>query len=295
MNVFILLSGLLLMAVLLSDSLSGEWDLSNIVFTFFMIQSAPMILMEVWSFKHYKLMRRVDSRTTRKAELHSRRLFEFISPTIIGIAVFVYFAFIALILYIRQFEFPWFGGYWNIVGVTASNLIFAGIIFWNLYGKKIDPYQAYEDRKKQIELIVNQMVFMSIATTTFIAIEVVLASLDLRTLQPTVKSLYFQLLAVIGSRTLRIDNLNFDVYKEDPNEKKNTMMSEKKTVHEKSAYRYTAIYVSIGLSFGVALGLKEGATFAGLALIGGIGAGIGMILGLVIGSLLERHQNVIDS
>jgi hypothetical protein len=61
--------------------------------------------------------------------------------------------------------------------------------------KKGDPYQAYEDRKKQIELIVNQMVFMSIAATTFIAIEVVLASLDLRTLQPTVKSLYFQLLA----------------------------------------------------------------------------------------------------
>ncbi len=96
--------------------------------TYFMVQFFPMILIEIWSFKYYKLMRKADSRTTRKAELNPRRLFDFISPTMIGMAMLVYFAFIVLILYIRQFEFPWFGGYWNIVGVTVGNLFFAGII-----------------------------------------------------------------------------------------------------------------------------------------------------------------------
>ena len=220
LNVAVLLIGLSLLAVLLGDSRSGQWDIGNFVFPYFMVQFFPMILLEMRAFKYYRLMRKADSRTTRKAELQPRRLFDFISPTMIGLALFVYFAFIALILYIRQFDFPWFGGYWNIVGVTAVNVFFAAIVAWNMYGKKRDPYQAYEDRKRQIELVVQQMVFMSIAATTFMAIEVGLASLDLHDLQPTVMSLYFQLIAVICLRTLRIDNINFAVYKGGPSEER---------------------------------------------------------------------------
>ena len=48
------------------------------------------------------------------------------------------------------------------------------------------------------------------------AIAVILASLDLRHLQPMVQSLYFQLIAVISFRTLRIDDTDFDVYKGQP-------------------------------------------------------------------------------
>jgi hypothetical protein len=213
-NLFILLAGLLLMPVLFGYSGSGEWD-ETIVTTYFMVQVFPMILIEIGAFKYYKLMRKRDSRPTRKADLQPRRLFDFISPTIIGLAIFVYLAFIGFILYIRQFEFPWFGGYWNIVIVTAGNLFFAGIIFWHLYGKKMDPYQAYEDRIRQMALIVEKVVFISIAMTLYVVIIVLLASLDLRNLQPTVLSLYFQLVAVIGFRTLRIDTINFEVYKED--------------------------------------------------------------------------------
>jgi hypothetical protein len=213
-NLFILLAGLLLMPVLFGYSRSGEWD-ETIVTTYFMVQFSPMILMEIGALKYYKLMRKTDSRTTRKADLHPRRLFDFISPTLIGLAIFVYFAFIGFILYVRQFEFPWFGGYWNIVIVTAGNIFFAGIIFWHLYGKKMDPYQAYEDRIRQIALTVKKVVFISIAVTLYLVIIVLLASLDLRSLQPTVLSLYLQLVAVIGFRTLQIDTINFEVYKED--------------------------------------------------------------------------------
>lgn len=213
-NLFILLAGLLLMLGLLGYSRSGEWG-ETIVTTYFMAQVFPMILIEIGAFKYYKLMRKTDSRTTRKADLHPRRLFDFISPPMIGLAIFIYFAFIGFILYLRQFEFPWFGGYWNIVIVTAGNIFFAGIIIWHLYGKKIDPYQAYEDRIRQMALIVEKVVFISIAMTLYVVIIVLLASLDLRNLQPTVLSLYFQLVAVIGFRTIRIDTINFEVYKED--------------------------------------------------------------------------------
>lgn len=212
-NLLILLAGLLLMPVLLVYLRNGEWD-ETIVNTYFMVQVFPMILIGIGFFKYYKLMRETDSRTTRKADLRPRRLFDFISPTIIGIAIFVYFAFIGFILYVRQFEFPWFGGYWNIVIVTAGNFFLAGIIFWHLYGKKRDPYQSYEDRIRQMAVIVKQVVFISIAMTMYVVIIVLLASLDLRNLQPTVLSLYLQLVAVIGFQTLRIDTINFEVYKE---------------------------------------------------------------------------------
>ena len=168
MNHIILLAGMILIAMLLAISRSGEWD-HVIAQWYFLVQFFPVMLLDLSSLKEFKLMRNANSRTTRKAELHPRRLFDFISPAIIGLAIFVYIAFILLVLYIRQFEFQWFGGYWNIVIVAAFNLFFAGIIFWYMYGKKLNPHQAYEDRIRHIEIIVKLLVFLSIAATMFIA------------------------------------------------------------------------------------------------------------------------------
>ena len=289
-NVFILLVGLLLMAVLIGDLPSGEWDVGSMVFPYFMLQFFPLMLIEVKSFKYYRLMRKTDSRATRRADLHPRRLFDFISPKVVGIAALVYFAFIGLILYVRQFDFPWFGGYWNIVGVTASNLFFAGIIAWNLYGRKQDPYQAYEDQKRQIELVAKQMVFMSIAATAFIAIEVILASLDLRDFQPTAQSLYFQLIAVICLRTLRIDNINFEVYKVDPtqqkSERKNDVISKEESSHR---YASVGVYMYRGLAIGLLFGnliLFKGGSVTGFLM----GAMIGTVGGTVLGILLNLRK-----
>ncbi len=120
------------------------------------------------------------------------------------------------VLYIRQFEFPWFGGYWNIVATTAINLLFAGIVIWKMYGKKLDPHQAYEDRIRHIEVTVKTMLLISIVATLFIAISIVLASLDLRNFEPIAISLYLQLITVLGLRNYRIDNIDFEVYKEAP-------------------------------------------------------------------------------
>ena len=216
MNLCVLVAGLLTLAVLLGYSRrSGKWD-HVIAMWFFLVQFIPVMLLDLSSLKESRLMRNADPRTTRKAELHPRHLFDFVSPAMIGVATITYIAFVLLVLYIRQFDFPWFGGYWNIVGVTIVNLCFAGIIFRYMYGKKLNPHQAYEDRMSQIETIVTILVFVSIAATLFIALNVVLAALELRDLQPIVQSLYFQLLAVICFRAYRIDYKNYDVYKEDP-------------------------------------------------------------------------------
>ena len=79
-------------------------------------------------FTYFNLKRNTDSHTVRTAELRPRRLFDFVSPAVIGLATLVYVSFVAFIIYVRQFDFPWFGGYVNIAIVTAMNLFFAGSI-----------------------------------------------------------------------------------------------------------------------------------------------------------------------
>lgn len=222
MNLLVLLAGLILVLIGFLSGYSPNDNEDGIFLTiYFVAQFFPMILAEISGFKYFKLMRKANSRTTRKAELHPRRLFDFISPALLGIAIFMYFAVIVLVLYINQFQFYWGSkAFMNIIILTAGNLLFAGIITWNLYGKKLDPYQAYKDRMRQIGLTVKSLVLISIAATMCLAIVVVFDKFNLDNLMPTVMSLYFQLLAVISYQStvpvLQIDNTNFEVYKEEP-------------------------------------------------------------------------------
>ena len=110
--------GFLLFVTFLSTTRSGKWD-SAILNMYFLFQFLPMIIIAIGSMNYYKLMRLNDSRTIRKAELNPRSsLYDFIPPVIIGLVLFVYFGFIALIIYIKQFNFPWLGGYMNIIIIT---------------------------------------------------------------------------------------------------------------------------------------------------------------------------------
>jgi hypothetical protein len=134
-NQLLLVAGLLLLALLIGYPHSGEWD-GPIVLTCFMFQFLPVLRLDLSSLKYFRLMRKANSRTTRRAQLQPRRLFDFVSPALFALAALVSVAFIVLIIYIDQFEFSWFGGYWNVVGVTAINLVFAGIVIWKMYEKK---------------------------------------------------------------------------------------------------------------------------------------------------------------
>lgn len=143
LNMFALMCGV---ALLLSGIYSGgdeqlSWDTQSVLGLYFFLKMSPGLLLTRAILSYYKLMRKANSRTTRKAELRPRRLLDFISPTIIGVAVATYVAFVVLVLYIRQDPFPGFAGYWNIAVMTAGNLCFAGFAFRNLYGKKVDPHQ----------------------------------------------------------------------------------------------------------------------------------------------------------
>jgi hypothetical protein len=215
LNVAILVLGLLILAALFVNPHDNDLGVA-ISLGFYFVQFIPLMILEFSSFKELKLMRNAGPRPTRKAELRPRHLFDFISPVLFGLAVLVYVVFVGIILYMRQFEYEWFGGFINITGLTLMNLLFAGIVLWNMYGKKQNPHQSYEDRKKQIEAILKSFVFISIAATVFVMLSVVLSALEIRHLMPIAMSLYLQIVALACIPSYVIDYRNFDVYREDP-------------------------------------------------------------------------------
>ena len=214
MNHVFFVGGVVLIAILLGLPRSGEWD-HAIVTWYFMFQCLPLIVLDVRAHQEFKLMRKANESSTRKAELKPRRLRNCVSPTVLRLAVVTYLGFVGFILYLKQFEFSWFGGYWNIVGITVFNLFILGVISWNLYGKKLDPHQAPEDRQLRIEKIARILIFTSIAATLHIAFSIGLNALELRHLRPTFQCVYLLVLATICMQAYFIRVRNFDVYKAD--------------------------------------------------------------------------------
>lgn len=220
-NQVILAVGFALMFAVALWDYSSDGRVSDLLpFFYFMVQVIPLMLMEVSGFAYFKLMRKADSRTRRKAELHPRRLFDFISPTIFATAIFMNIACILYYLYIDQFQFHW-GNDTFVISITliAMNTLFAGIIYWNLSGKKMDPYQSSKDRIRQIENTVKSLAFVSIGVSIFIMVTAGINEFNLDYLEPSAMSLYLQLIAWVSVgttlRALRIEDINFDVYKED--------------------------------------------------------------------------------
>ena len=212
--------------------LVGKWDYSSdgnisvvLPVICFMVQMIPIIAIEISEFVNFKLMRIFDTRTIRKAELHPRKLFDYISPLLFGLAVFLYFASILFFYSIHQFQFHVSNDtFLIIITQTVTNSIYAGIIFWNLYGKKVNPYQAAKDRIMHIEGIVKSSAFISIAVSLFLMIMEVVDNFNLDYLEPSIMSLYLQIILLMGLgfmlRIQRIENMDFEVYKEDASAQK---------------------------------------------------------------------------
>lgn len=214
-NAILFVAGLLILAALISTEHDGDIHYA-IATGYFFAQMFPIILLDLKALKELKRMRNASSRNTRKAELRPRRLFDYISPRFFGIAAATYVAFCLLIIYVNQFGYEWFGGYLNILGISLINVIFAALAYWHMVGKKLNPHETNADRAARVSTVVRILAFTSIAATVFSAVSIALSAFDVRHLLPVFLSMYFQILAIVGFQAYRIENRNFDAYKEDP-------------------------------------------------------------------------------
>ena len=215
MNALILIAGLAALVALVS--VPHETDLGNTVaFVYYLLQIVPLVWLDLSLRSELRLMRSLDTRSIRTAELNPRRLFDVMSPALFWSVIVVYVLFWVFTTYMRQFEYPWFGGYMNNFIITGMNLWLALTLAWFMYGKKLNPHQSHEDRLRVARVMAKVAAFISIALTTYAAISILINAADARGLSPIVKSIYFQVIGVATYMSYRIDSMNFDVYKEDP-------------------------------------------------------------------------------
>lgn len=200
---------------------SFNWKVKEtICLTYFFIQVIPIFLIELVGFSYFKLMRKANSQSVRKADLKPRRLLDYVSPIFVVLAIFSNLICILFFYNLHGFQFHLSNDTIVIViALILSNSIYIATIYWNLYGKKLDPHRATKDRIHQIETTIKSLVFMSIGASLFIMLTEGIDQYNLDFLAPVMMSLYLQFVIFIGLgymlRKYKIENIDFAVYKVD--------------------------------------------------------------------------------
>lgn len=187
---------------------------------YFMLQLLPVMLLEQSGFSQFKKMRETDDRSSRKADMTPRKLFDFISPTLFWSTIMAYVLMVLFVVVVHDFDFS-LGGKPVLISliVLAGNVFFAAIIAFNLYGKKLDPYQDNKDRLRKIEFSIKPLMYVSMAVSIYTAVTVGIDRYDLDFLEPITMSIYCQLITIVAlsiqMNNIRIEDLNFEVYRKD--------------------------------------------------------------------------------
>jgi hypothetical protein len=205
---------ILLVAMGVWDWQTGQEINQFVPWTYFMLQLVPVMLAEVYEYKQYKQMRKLDSRRRRSAELIPRKLFDYVSRYLVASAIL---ALIAVLMYLL-----WLFGSsektWANFGILlAGNLLFAATIAWQVYGRKLDPFQAAADRHRQIVIVCKSLLCLSIVSSAFIASVVTLDTMELEFVSAAFMSFYCQAIALISPgiplQMIRVEDIDFEVYR----------------------------------------------------------------------------------
>ena len=194
---------------------TGEWD-QFIIFWYFMIQFLPNLGIELWSVKYHKSMHLLNQDEQKEAILQPRRLTDFVSKEFLAIVFMIYIFFVGFVTYLNQFDYPWFGGYLNVLIISCTYLFFGFIIYHAMYGKVKNPHMSYEDRKINIQITIRQLLSIAIAVTVFAMVQISMQVFGLEAFKAIIISLYFHVIVLLTMQWVRLDYINFDVYKDTP-------------------------------------------------------------------------------
>ncbi|MBL4772882.1 MAG: hypothetical protein JKX98_04570 [Alcanivoracaceae bacterium] len=213
-NVLLIIGFSMMSAIAMRDYLTTGEVSPMIPWAYFMLQMIPLMWLEISEFKSFKAMRVANTKTTKKAIIRPRKLFDFITPVLLSFAIFMVLVAFTLVYFRYGLNSR---ALINIVIIIAANLFFSGTAYWNIYGKKMDPYQASEDRIKQIKVAVKSLVFISIGVSIFLSVHMLVNIFQLDFLEKSIMSIYCQLLVwvSVGTRikALKLENIDFNVYR----------------------------------------------------------------------------------
>jgi hypothetical protein len=221
LNQIIIFIGLGLMglyAFMAADYDGNQKFAEGLPLMFGMVQFIPFMLLEVSGCRQFKLMRKANKSTSRTADLTPRHLFNYVSPLSVISAITFLFGFILFDLYINNFTVT-SDFIIKVLTLCLVHALFIGLAIWHLTGKRLDPHQATKDRSNQTEFSLQSMVTVSIFLSVFLMANSAVDVYQLYTLEILINTIYFQVIAFLSIggmlRTMRVDNINFDVYKAD--------------------------------------------------------------------------------
>lgn len=185
------------------------------------IQFLPLVLIELLGFRQFRLMRQANRDTTRRAELRPRRLFDFVSPALLALAVLLMAAVIGLALHVHDYKLVWHSdAVQQSLVMIVTNLALIAVGTWKLYGRKIDPYQASRDRDRQIRAQLSSLLLISCALSLYLVWQTAGDAFDLHAYDAAAISLYFQIIVALSlgpvMRSQRFKDIDFEVYKAGP-------------------------------------------------------------------------------
>jgi MFS family permease len=186
--------GLMLLGWLFSDAWRADWNGDKtglLAFGYFIVAvGLPLLLIARSASRFRKEHKPAEGKRT--AFLQRRGLFDFVSPSIIFVAVLTYLLFAAFMIYIERHPFPGFGGAFANIGIlTLGYAFFAFMIYSLLYGKHRSPFETHMDHLQWIGLAVKAGVYVCIATTVNASITLALQLLDLKSWAPVAANVFF--------------------------------------------------------------------------------------------------------
>lgn len=211
----ILAMGLVLLGLFISGIIEDDMQ-TTVPLLYFFIQYIPVVLVEIVGRKQLKLMRRDESLRTRKASLQPRRLLDVVPKGLGYFAAAVYCGFIILTISIELYATETANGFFSLAIVSCANLFFLSIVLWNLYGRNQDPYRSEETRLSQTTRITQALLLINIAATLFVSFTLILDVFQIESAEGISLCFYLQLISLLNMASMRIDNVDFEVYRDSP-------------------------------------------------------------------------------
>ncbi|MFC4349202.1 hypothetical protein ACFO5Q_15225 [Kordiimonas lipolytica] len=188
------------------------------VMLYFMLQMCPLFYIQIAEFRHYALMRQQFAETRRSASLAPRRMSQFVPPKLVALAALLFALWLVFYLSGKGDIATWGSEvYATLVMITGMNIFYVLYMRRMVFGKKIDPYRADEDRDRQIRVMGKIYVLSSIGVSLFLALTQAADQYGFEIFDPVLVSFYLQLCIIGGLgfvfRDISVNSLNFEVYR----------------------------------------------------------------------------------
>lgn len=221
-NYLIAAAGIGLITVMLTSSYepSVKGGAEIFVMIYFFMQSAPIVYAAIREYSTHKRMRELFDEPKRSADLRPRRLFDYISPAGPSAAIAMYLIWLAFFLSVTPegSSATSIERIATILLITGMNVAYAVIIAGHISGKKINPYQSAAEREQVTRTTVRILTISSFMASFFLTMTQAADHFAFEVFDPVMVSVFMQMCLIFGVgetfRSIRVDQINFDVYKE---------------------------------------------------------------------------------